>query len=122
MTYLRYALLALLLALALMLALANREPVTLALWPETISAFAGASYTLTLPLFVVVGAAIGLGLVLGLVWEWLRERGIRAEAARNRRELARLREAQGLAGESQPAPQRQRDEVLAILDERPEAR
>lgn len=116
MTYLRYALLALLLAIALMLALANRGAVTLALWPDTISAFTGASYTLTLPLFVVVGGAIGLGLVLGLLWEWLRERGIRAEAARNRRELAQMRAAQGLTPDA-PATRKDRDEVLAILDE-----
>lgn len=116
MTYLRYAFLAIILVIALMLTLANRGMVTLALWPETVAAFIGASYTLTLPLFVVVGGAMGLGLILGLVWEWLRERGYRAEAARTRRELEKLRAAQGVPANA-PAVKPRRDEVLAILEE-----
>lgn len=116
MTYLRYAFLAIILVIALMLTLANRGAVTLALWPETVAAMVGASYSLTLPLFVVVGGAVGLGLVMGLIWEWLRERGYRAEAARCRRELEQLRAAQGVPAHA-PAVQQRRDEVLAILDE-----
>lgn len=116
MTYLRYAFLAIILVIALTLALANRALVTLALWPETVASFVGVSYAVTLPLFVVVGGAVGLGLVLGLVWEWLRERGYRAEAAQCRRELEKLRTAQGVAVNA-PSVQPRRDEVLAILEE-----
>ncbi|WP_333830714.1 lipopolysaccharide assembly protein LapA domain-containing protein [Pararhodobacter sp.] len=116
MTYLRYAFLAIIVAIAVTVALANRAPVTLSLWPESVASVVGASYTLTLPLFLVVGAAVGLGLVLGLVWEWLRERGQRVEAARARRELERLRMAQGVPQDA-PAVQPRRDEVLAILEE-----
>ena len=116
MTYLRYAFLAIILVIALTLALANRALVTLALWPETVASFVGASYSVRLPLFVVVLGALGLGLVLGLVWEWLRERGYRAEAARCQRELDKLRTAPGVAVNA-PAVQPRRDEVLAILDE-----
>ena len=115
MTYLRYAFLAIILVIALMLALANRALVTLALWPETLATFLGARHTLTLPLFLVVLAIGGLGFVVGLVWEWLRERGHRAEAARLRRELDKLRAAQGVPADA-PAVQPKRDEVLAILD------
>ena len=115
MTYLRYAFLAIILVIALMLALANRELVTLALWPESLAAFLGAGHTLTLPLFLVVLGIGGLGFAVGLVWEWLRERGYRAEAARLRRELEKLRAAQGMPADA-PAVQPQRDEVLAILD------
>jgi len=115
MKALRYALLALVLALCVTVALANRAPVTVALWPDTVSAFAGFGLSLTLPLFVLIGGAVGLGLVLGLVWEWLRERGLRVEGARARRDLERLRagQAPGTPGVAASPP---RDQVLAILD------
>jgi len=116
MTYLRYAFLAIILVIALTLALANRGLVTLALWPDTVASFVGSSYAITLPLFLVVLGAVGLGLVLGLVWEWLRERTYRADAARYRRELDELRAAQGVPAHA-PAVQHRRDDVLAILDE-----
>ena len=51
MKYIRYALLALVLLLCVTLALANRAPVTLALWPDTVTAFLGFGYSVTLPLF-----------------------------------------------------------------------
>lgn len=126
-TYIRYALAAIILLLAVTVALANNQPVTLALWPDTVSAFTGFGYSVTLPLFVVVGAAVGLGLVLGLIWEWMRERSHRAEAARLRRELAQLRTGQGGAQPALPAVGRgarksAQQDVLDILEEQQPAR
>lgn len=117
MKVLRYVLLALVMVLCLTIAMANRDPVTLALWPDTLTAFLGFGYSLTAPLFLIVGGAVGAGLVLGLVWEWLRERGMRAEGARARRELDKVRAGQAPAQAAAPgaAP---RDTVLAILDDR----
>ncbi|MCB1407787.1 MAG: LapA family protein [Rhodobacteraceae bacterium] len=116
MKYIRYAFLAVVLLLCVMLALANRAPVSLALWPDTMTAFLGFGYSVSLPLFVIVGAAVGLGLVLGLIWEWLREHGQRAETAHLRREVQQLRSG----GAVQPAPaqtaSKPKDQVLAILD------
>ncbi|GAB4268838.1 MAG: LapA family protein [Pararhodobacter sp.] len=116
MKYLRYALLAVAFLLCVTVALANRAPVTLALWPDTVTAFLGFGYAVTLPLFAIVGGAVGLGLVFGLVWEWLREHAQRAEAAKMRRELEQMRRAHpetAARGATQPP----RDKVLAILDE-----
>jgi len=119
MTYLRYALLAIVLVLAVTVALANRAPVTLALWPDSVTSVLGFGYAVTLPLFVVVVGALGLGLLLGLIWEWLRERGIRAEAARTRRELEQLRARDGVAAAASPAPTAApRDDILALVDGR----
>lgn len=115
MKYLRYALLGAVLVLCVTVALANRAPVTLALWPDTMTAFLGVGYSVTLPLFAIVGGAAGLGLVFGLVWEWLRERAQRVEAARNRRELTQARAAQGSA--TPPAVTPASNRILAILDE-----
>jgi len=119
MTYLRYALLAIVLVLAVTVALANRAPVTLALWPDSVTSVLGFGYAVTLPLFVVVVGALGLGLLLGLIWEWLRERGIRAEAARTRRELDQLRARDGGVVAASPAPTAApRDDILALVDGR----
>lgn len=120
MKYLRYALLAVVLILSVTVALANRAPVSLSLWPDTVSAFTGFGVAVTLPLFAIVGLSVALGLVLGLVWEWLRERGQRVDAKRNRRELDRLRADQNAAPAAPAAPTGNvpRDRVLAILDEK----
>jgi uncharacterized integral membrane protein len=106
MIYLRFIWLGLVAAALLTVALANRGPVTVSLWPDTVTAFVGWGFAVTLPLFVWLLAALVVGLVLGLVWEWLRERDIRAEAARARRGVVA----------PPPAAQAQ-DDVLAILDQ-----
>lgn len=116
MKYIRYAFLAVVLLLCVMLALANRGPVTLALWPDTMSAFLGFGYSVSLPLFVIVGAAIGAGLVLGLIWQWLREHAQRAEAAQLRREVQQLRTGAPAQQNPVQSPARPKDQVLAILD------
>lgn len=116
MKYIRYALLALVLILCVTVALANRAPVTLALWPDTVTAFLGFGYAVTLPLFVIVVGAIGIGLVLGLIWEWIREHGQRKEAAQAKRELHKVQAQQGPATVPTTSA-KPRDRVLAILDE-----
>jgi len=112
MTYIRYALLGVVLLLAVTVALANRGAVTLALWPAGVSSILGFGVAVTLPLFVVVILTFGLGLLVGLGWEWLRERGIRAEAARLRRELATARQT-AVPASARTAP---RDEILALVE------
>lgn len=108
----RQALLAVVLLAAVTMALANRQVVTVALWPEAVTEVAGFGPTLTLPLFAVVLGAVAVGLLGGFVWEWLRERGIRADARRSRRELAALRARR--AAEAAPP----RDDVLVLLERR----
>lgn len=118
MVYIRYAFLALVLLVAVTVALANYGSVTLSAWPAAVTSFLGFEWSITLPLFVVVGASVGLGLLIGFAWEWLRERGYRAEAARLRRENEALRARTPVAT---GVPQRagKGDDVLAILDEAP---
>ncbi|MFO6464093.1 LapA family protein [uncultured Jannaschia sp.] len=111
MSFLRYLFLGLLAFLLLVLALANRGAVTLRLLPEGLSDYVGAGAGITLPLFVVIFAAIAVGLLIGFVWEWLREHKHRAEARSERAQKERL--------ERELAKTRattEQDEVLALLD------
>jgi lipopolysaccharide assembly protein A len=113
MRYLRYVFLALLAICLLIVALANREPVTLTLLPKELATFAGFDFSISLPMFLVIFGGIVAGVMIGFVWEWFREHKHRAEAATQRRERERLeREVHRL----KPASERQQDDVLALLE------
>ena len=95
MRYIRFAVLAIIAVAMITVALANRGAVTLNLLPEALAElirFPATSNSVTLPLFVVIFAGILGGVLLGFVWEWLREHKHRAEAASRRRENAQLNE------------------------------
>ena len=102
MAYLRIALSAVLAILLATIALANREFVSVQLFPEAIGNLIGFNFGFGLPLFILLGLAIGLGLMLGFIWEWLREHSYRAEAARLRRRVARDGKRSGEVPESRP--------------------
>ncbi len=114
--YLRYLFLGLVAVALVTVALANRAPVVLRLLPEDMAALTGVSWAVELPLFAAVFLGVVAGLLIGFVWEWLREARHRAaasargrEADRLARELAMMRDAKGEVD----------DDVLAILDRRP---
>lgn len=111
--YLRYAFMALLGLSLIIVALANRDAVLLRLLPQEISEFAGVSFTVELPLFVVVFGGIIAGLLIGFVWEWLREARHRAAATRAQREAKSLeREVKRLKSDNGE----EEDDVLALLN------
>lgn len=115
MRAIRLGFLAILALLLVTVALANRTVVSLNLLPSDLAIFSGLAFRVDLPLFAVVFAGIFLGLLVGFVWEWLREGRQRAAAAATRRELARLRaELAHLGGN--PGAISDQDEVLALLD------
>ena len=114
MRYIRYAFLAVLAAVLVSIAMANRGVVTLSLLPEALEEFAGVNWQIDLPLFIVVFGGIVAGLIIGFVWEWLREYKHRREATLKTKEAKRLeREVTRLKGEKSEG----KDEVLALLDE-----
>jgi len=114
MRYIRYAFLVSLAIVLIVVATANRAEVTLNLLPETVAGLIGFGAQITLPLFVVIFGGIIAGVLIGFVWEWLREHKHRAEAARRTREVEmlerELRREKRLKNEG-------RDDVLALLDE-----
>jgi uncharacterized membrane protein YuzA (DUF378 family) len=103
-----------LVALALVVVgLANRGLVTLRAMPEALATLVGLSPDVTLPLFVVIFLGVAAGLLIGFVWEWLREGRQRAEARAKDRELAALKAE---LAKLRSAPAGSRDEILALLD------
>ncbi|MFD1343602.1 lipopolysaccharide assembly protein LapA domain-containing protein [Litorisediminicola beolgyonensis] len=115
MRYIRYAFLALLAIVLIAVALANREVVTLQLLPAELSALLGLQERVSMPLFFVVVASIAAGLLIGFVWEWLREHKHRATAARRE---ARIRELERELSKVKGQRDQGKDEVLVILDEK----
>jgi len=114
MRYIRYLFLAVLGVALIAVALANREIVSLKLLPEGLARIAGMNQSVELPLFAVIFGGAIVGLLVGFVWEWLREHKHRAEAARRQSEVKQLqRELRRVKGERD----KDKDEVLALLDQ-----
>ena len=113
MRYIRYAFLAIIGIALLVVALANRNDATVTALPSELAEFAGINYSITLPMFVIIFVSIVAGLLLGFVWEWLREHKHRAEASTQRRAREQLeREMTELKG----PPKKGGEDVLALLD------
>ncbi|MBM1556162.1 LapA family protein [Sulfitobacter mediterraneus] len=114
MRYVRYFCIAIFAVALISVALANRAIVPLKILPSEVSHWFAVNPQIELPLFLVILGSIVAGLLVGFVWEWIREYGQRAEAARQAREMRRLeREVARLKGEKHQG----KDEVLALLDE-----
>ena len=113
MRYVRMLLVALLAVILVGVALANRQLVTVSLFPGRLDRYMGGDWQVQMPLFLVIILALLAGMILGLIWEWMRETAVRQESARRAHDLQVLeREVRGLRV-THHAP---RDEVLAILD------
>ena len=115
MRLIRQALLAVVAIVLFVIALANREPATLQLLPAEFVMLTGRTLSVELPLFLVGFGGIVLGLLLGFVWEWLREGKLRAAAARDRREKNRLsREIDRMKGVESVDPE---NEIRMLLED-----
>ncbi|MDF1727691.1 MAG: lipopolysaccharide assembly protein LapA domain-containing protein [Sulfitobacter sp.] len=114
MRYVRYFCIAIFAVALISVALANRMLVPLRVLPDEVAGWFAVAPSIQLPLFIVILGAILAGLLVGFIWEWIREHGERAEKARLQRENRRLeREVARLKGEKHEG----KDEVLALLDE-----
>ncbi len=114
MRYIRYAFLGCLGIILISVSMANRGLVEIKLIPDALGNLIGFNFGFSLPLFVVILCGIAAGLVIGFVWEWLREFKQRRTASNSARTVRKLeREVTKLKGEKHEG----KDEVLAILDE-----
>ncbi|MEC7764551.1 MAG: LapA family protein [Pseudomonadota bacterium] len=114
MRYIRYAFLGALAVVLITVALANRNIVELHLLPEEMAGFLGWGWSVNLPLFIVIFLAIIAGVVIGFIWEWIREHNQRAEGRRAKSAAVKL------AGEVQNLKREKagpNDEVLALLED-----
>lgn len=114
MQYVKYVFLAVLAVLLILVALANSSLVTLRVLPETMAGFLGWSWQVTLPMFVVILGAIIVGLLIGFVWEYLREHKHRAAARQERREKEELRRENAKLRSDRHGGG---DDVLALLED-----
>ncbi|WP_417246206.1 LapA family protein [Celeribacter sp.] len=114
MRYIRYAFLATLAVVLVTVAIANRDVVTLNLLPAELATLSGVTLSVSLPLFVVIFGAIIAGLLIGFVWEWMREYKHRSAASTHKREKEKLaREVSKLKTDK---AKNDGDEVLALLE------
>ena len=113
MRYLRMLFVLLLAVILIGLALANRQLVTVSLFPGRLEGFLGGNWSAQMPLFLVIIMSLLVGMILGLIWEWMRESTLRRESAQRAHELQVLEREVGQVRKAHNAP---RDEVLAILD------
>ncbi|MGH1415322.1 MAG: lipopolysaccharide assembly protein LapA domain-containing protein [Pelagimonas sp.] len=117
MRYIRYAFYAALAIVLVNFSVANLGSVTLNTLPSGVAAVPGMgwlSFSLELPLFVIVLGSLILGVVLGEVLEWFREHKIRVDANQKGQQVRKLeRELK----KTQAERDKDKDEVLALLDQ-----
>ena len=97
----------------IVLALANRQIVSLQLLPTELAEFVGLTGALPMPLFLVILLGVLIGLLLGFVWEYLREYEHRKALGMKTKEVISLeREVKKLKQETTS----ETDQILALLD------
>lgn len=113
MKYIRYTFWGIVAIVLVIVGVANRDIVQLRALPEVLAGPLGISPDIELPLFMVIFIGVGIGLLVGFLWEWVREHNIRAEARAKGREVNALkREVDSLKDQKNEG----KDEIVALLD------
>lgn len=113
MNYIRYTFWAIVAICLIIVGVANRGIVTVRALPEALATPLGLSPDIELPLFMVIFAGVGIGLLIGFLWEWIREHRIRSDARVKARQVDALkREVDSLKTEKHEG----KDEIVALLD------
>lgn len=110
---LRYVLIGLVGLCLLTFSLSNTTPVLIKAMPDDLAAFFGVSWQIELPLFLVMLGGVVAGLLVGFVWEWLREHKHRATARTKAKEVSKLERELSVMRDSNTVPQ---DDVIALID------
>ncbi len=113
MRFIRYCFLGAIALVLIVVAVANRQPVQLQLLPEDLAAFVPFAGSITVPLFLVIFAGVLGGLLIGFVWEYLREFKVRSDLSKSTKQVKSLEREVGKLREKTGEGQ---DEILALLD------
>lgn len=113
MKYIKYTFWGIVAVCLIIVGLANRGDVTVRAMPEALATPLGLSPDVQIPLFVVMFLGVGVGLLVGFLWEWIREHRIRSDARAKDREVARLK---GELDRLQTEKHEGKDEIVALLD------
>ena len=111
--YLRYLVLAVIAVALIVVSLANRGAVTVTALPAELGSLVGVNWALDVPLFVVMFGGIIVGILIGFVWEWVREHKFRPAATTKTREVERLERELANMKSTKADPV---SEVLALVD------
>ncbi len=115
MKTLRYGFWAIVGLCLIIVGLGNRAEVTVQAMPTPFADFLQISPNVSLPLFIVIFLSVGAGLLIGFLWEWVREFRIRSDARAKTREVNALRrEVADLRAKTGSTDKG--DDVLALLD------
>lgn len=113
MKYIKYGFWLIVAICLVIIGLANAEPVHLQAMPAWLSNLVGVAPKITVPLYVAIFAGVALGLLIGFLWEWVREHKHRVAMNARAREVNKLeREVSRLRTEKHEG----KDEVLALLE------
>ncbi len=114
MRFIRLIVLAVVAIALIVLAMANRDPLTVRLLPNELSDLLGLNWEITLPVFFILFVAMFVGAVLGYLLEWVREHKHRVVAATETKERQRLeKQVKAVAPSADDG-----DDVLALLEGR----
>ena len=113
MGFLRFLFLGVLAGCLVVLSVSNRQVVTFRLYPEGFAPVVGHPGAFLVPQFVVLFGGLAAGLVVGFVWEYVREHRHRRAAGLRGRALRRLeREVESLRSRTGEDG----DEILSLVD------
>lgn len=98
----------------ILVGLANTSVVTVRAMPEAISGLLGISPDVDLPLFIVIFCGVAAGLLIGFLWEWVRESRIRSDGRAKAREAEALKRE--VADLRATKASKDGDDILALID------
>jgi len=110
---LRYVLIGLVGLALLTFSLSNTTPVLIKAMPDDLAAFFGVNWQIELPLFLVMLGGVVAGVLVGFIWEWLREHKHRATARTKAKEVSKLERELSVMRDANTVPQ---DDVIALID------
>jgi len=109
----RYGFWAIVGLLLILVGLANRDFATIRAMPPAFADMLGISPDVSLPMFVIIFISVGVGLFIGLLWEFLREHRLRVDGRKQARTAGQLRREVEKLKAQHVGPD---DDVLALLD------